>query len=260
MTIIYATKAAPNDIRWLTPTDAVFLGISVVWNTAAGKLSPALTPLLTRSQVEEELLRQNFMVRVKANYPLVYEQLVNDVLDAQLSVESWTSALLVGYDRMRFPEPVEKNIETALLTAHSVEFVDIMLVRYITYAQQTNPAKCASLFDEGSAYFDELIHQSPDNLKADFVDLLGLAIETALDSKLPPVKKPTAKDKRYLERRIAKVAGKYLLTLSQRERRKLIKASRQKEFKIDCRFAVFIFQQIKSDPRLLKTIFLADTK
>ena len=260
MAIIYATKAAPNDIRWLTPTDAVFLEISVVWDATTEKLTPATTALVTRAQVEEALLRQNVMVQVKANYRLVYEQLVSDVLDAQLKGKSWTSALLVGYDRMRFPDQIQKNIETALLTVRPADFVDTILVRYITYAQQTDPAKCASLFDNGGAYFDELLHQSPDNLKAEFVELLGAAIETTLDGKLPPIQKPTAKDRRYLDRQMIAIAGRYLRTLPQLERKRLIKASKRKDFRIDCRFAVFIFQEIKSDPRMLKTIFFAQFK
>jgi hypothetical protein len=260
MAIIYATRAAPEDIRWLTPTDAVFLGIAVIWDNGDATPSPVLAPTLTRTQVEEALLRQKVMTRIKADYPLVFQQLVSDVFDAQRSGKTWTSALLVAYDRMRLPDPVQKKFETALLTIRPTDFVDVVLVRYITYAQQTNPTKCATLFDNGGLYFDQLVHQSPDNLKAGFVEFIDLAIEASIEDKVSPLPKPTAKDKRYATRQMTRIGEKYLLTLPQAERKKLLKDSRKKDFKIDCRFAVFILQQMKSDPRLLKVMFYPEAK
>jgi len=68
LAIVYATEAAPSEMRWLTPSNASFLGIAVTWNNVPENSTASLS-ILSRDQIEDALLRQRSVLLLKAKMP-----------------------------------------------------------------------------------------------------------------------------------------------------------------------------------------------
>ena len=92
--IVYATEAGPSEMRWLTPSNASFLGIAVTWNNVLEKATPSLSTILSRAQIEDALLRQRSAQLLRAKLPGTYNRMVDEIVAAQAEGLSWTSSLM----------------------------------------------------------------------------------------------------------------------------------------------------------------------
>jgi hypothetical protein len=256
LAVIYATEAAPREMRWLTRRDASFLGIEVSWSAGIEAPSIIEPQILTRGEIEKALLQQKLGGLLHSHYPDVYEKLVNNIRDAQLRGMDWRGALLSGYWNVQFPDHLQKNIDNALSSDVQimVDFIDFVIVRPAKALQKENPERCSKFFKQelNKPFTFNALTGMTGEMQDDFMVLTGKLLELGLSRVFSPAALPTKKEKRYVQQEIFAIALRFNQGLSKAERKKLKRIKLEDDPVLNCRSGLFLMQQMKSNPKLLR--------
>jgi hypothetical protein len=253
--IVYATRAQPEDLRWLTPADAWFLSIDTVWERA----TPPRPNIVGRSLVEFALRKERLALLLKGRQPFEYEQFVNDVYDARLEGQSWLNALYTSMSRLRLPPGAMRSFKAALNEVHGSRLIDISFVRFGGYMAGKNDEACFKLFEDGTNHEQLLFEHASDELKKDYLDYLADSLETALQDQHLSLQPVSAADRRYQSRQMDRYLRQAFEKLKSGERKRLRRAKDTEEKLLRCKLYSAALRYGLKDRRFVRTLLQPET-
>ncbi len=241
--ITYATEAAPREMRWLTPGDAKFIGLDVLWNSPSTVITSPFA--MTRAEIEEAVISGTNMLALRNRFPKHFRQLVEAVYEAQSAGENWERVVSVSFNKL-VPELVSRLASTAS-DSNMIEGAALNY-RYLKRLQKTDPTMCASFWFHElfpvSIY--EYLKATPDDLMREHELLMSKILASPVVNRRPLSKA----ERRYLERRVSAltpmVYGK--LTIAEKKRFKNMKANRDSA--MYCKLTIMYLDEIATDPKL----------
>jgi hypothetical protein len=260
LAVAYATEAGPSDMRWLTPSNASFLGIAVTWNNVLEKTAPSLSTILSRAQIEDALLRRRSAQLLRAKLPGSYSRMIDGIVAAQAEGLSWTSSLMWVLN-VGFPEDMPDKIDdfgklTIAVAAklYASEWVGLNLLHPLSLLQKENPTLCAEWKVQNSL---EALYRgsSPETEKwrSEIVRMQFDIIEIALSDDPPELRVLSAAENKLLEIWPRTQWEAFVRTLSKREINFL--QSNKMGPRVSCRYNIFFLTQLR-DNRKMANIFL----
>jgi hypothetical protein len=255
LAIAYATEAGPGDIRWLTPSNASFLGISVTWNNASEKATPGLSTALSRAQIEDALLRQRSVQLLRAKLPGTYNEMVDNIVAAQAEGSSWTSSLLqvlhVGISEGAPSKIDDFGKLTGAVAAkfYASEWIGLNTLYPLSLLQKENPTLCAEV-NIMKSYLALYRDNSPETekWKSDIVRMHFDMIEIALSADPPEIRLASTAEKKLFEKWLRAQINAFIKTLSEREINFL--RSNKPGPRVHCKYNIFFLTQLQKNRKM----------
>lgn len=251
--IVYATRAEPNDMRWLTPADSQFLALAMEWR----RPKPPNPNIVARKIVEYRLRNDRVAKLLKDNYQGAYDQYVSDAYAGDMQGQPWLEVLYHAANKLRLPLVDDRSLGTAIFQTYNRQYIDVIYVRFGGLLLSKNDETCYSLFKEVSRPSKYLFAGGPDDLQAAYLKWFGDALETVVKAAGKPLeRKPiTAADEAYGKRQLAKSWRKAFGQLSPVERHRLLHAKPAAEKVLRCKLYMGTLRAALHDPRLTRLLF-----
>jgi hypothetical protein len=251
-------------MRWLTPSNASFLGIAVTWNNFE-KATPGLSTVLSRAQIEDALFRQRAVQLLKARVPSAYNKMVDNVVAAQAQGLSWTSSLMwvleIGLTEdapeKRKPDDFGKRTLAVAAKYYASEWIALHLLQPLSLLQNENPTSCSEINVETiEKAYDPLYRRSSPEAEKWRSEIVGMQfdiIEIALSEDLPELIVLSPAENMLFEKWLGTRLEAFERTLSQGEINFL--RSNKPGSKVSCKYNIFLLTQLR-DNRKMANIFL----
>ena len=228
MIIIYATEAAPREMRWLSVEDSNFLGLNVVWDGTNTSSEPGYT--LTKDEIEKALISERWAGRLNKEMKPVFRELINIVHENQLDGENWEEAV-----RSRFLAVIQKyptkwlNFENNLWATSSVDVIYKSAKNSLKRArilQDKEPKACIVLFDHSKVSNNDLtlLFEADRHIPNEITKESGEIFFEALSQAPQTFKPPNAKQRKAFDKRFEKILLG-VFNSYKRKQRKSIEAS-----------------------------------
>jgi hypothetical protein len=267
LAIVYATEAGPSDMRWLIPSNASFLGISVTWSNISEKARPGLSTALSRTQIEDALLRQRLVQLLRAKRPGNYNMLVDEIVAAQAQGRNWANSLIYvftsgwasGAETPAEADHWQKLMAAAAANLYASEQLDLLYVRPRRLLQNENFELCAEFDITNSKVIDALLRGDSletEKWRSGIVRLWSNVIESALSDPPPVFHQVSAAERKLLERWLERQEQKFVTTLSKREIN-FIRMNKKAGPRVLCKHDIFVSAQLR-DNQKMGNIFLRD--
>lgn len=242
--VIYATEAAPREMRWLSPSDAQFIGVEVAWRSSQHLERPA--PILTRAEIARGLESDAKMLVIKRRFPDFFAKVTEIVFGAQAHGQK---AEAVAWEAILKALP---DLERQLYATASddVIFDSFQItLRYMEYLQKSDLELCAS-YAGASADRLKLFASRPDFIQAEY-DKWFLR---AFGSSVQPARSVSKSDQRYLSQKLIGIKKRIVRSLSPSERKRFLNSKSSLGPELACKTTILFMREMMRDMRLLRIV------